>query len=109
MIGSIFLHLEKAFDVVHHDVLLQKLNVFKCSEQSLKWLTSYLSRRKQFVYINLVVSCGVPKGSVIGPCLFFVHINDFDLCLSHCSFDIFDDDTTLDVYGKSTKELSTAK
>ena len=93
--------MEKAFDTVNHKILLAKLDHLGVSSFSNKWLTSYLSNRSQCVTVNgvvseyLPVSCGVPQGSILGPLLFSIYINDMHRAFTHSTVFHFADDTNL--------------
>ena len=98
---AIFLDLSKAFDTLSHQILLDKLEHMGIRNNILLWLKSYLSARKQCTIINSVsspmldVKMGVPQGSILGPLLFLLYINDMSKCGENLKFIHFADDTTI--------------
>ena len=111
---AVFVDLEKAFDTVNHDILISKLDYYGISGKANAWIRSYLSFRNQSVTVNGTTSskrpitCGVPQGSILGPLLFLIYINDLNEALLNCSVFHFADDTNLLFSNKNPDHLHTA-
>ena len=111
MIGALFIDLQKAFDSIDHCILLRKLKVYGCDELTLKSFTSYLADRHQKVKYNetssefQTIKRGAPQGSILGPLLFILVINDLHLHLIHCRSDLYADDTTISAVGTNLRDI----
>ena len=113
MTGAVLLDLSKVFDLVNHELLLEKLKLYQCCGKTVECFTSYLKERKQMVHFknNIsypeVVKAGVPQGPILGPLLYILFMNDIPLEIKEGAFEMYADDSTVSVSGKTISEIET--
>ena len=106
--GMILIDLQKAFDTIDHSILLEKMKCLSFSESTIRWFTSYLSNRSFIVSVGKELSsrgklnCGVPQGSILGPLLFLLYVNDMPQAVNS-ELLLYADDTCLFFVGKDSK------
>ncbi len=109
--GLVALDLSKAFDTIDHFILLNKLRNIGCNDKAINFFKNYLNNRSQVTKVNNQISdtnqiiCGVPQGSVLGPLLFTIYINDLPEVLKFCKINMFADDTSIYKSGKNPEEI----
>ena len=109
--GVVFLDLKKAFDTVDHGILLKKLKIYNIDDSSILWFKNYLSDRYQSVKVQgkksdkRLVSTGVPQGSILGPLLFILYLNDITDYIQECNVSLYADDTALYTSSNSCIDL----
>ncbi len=109
--GVVFLDLKKAFDTVNHVILLRKLSSIGVSEESNKWFCSYLTDRSQKTKVGTglsdlkAINHGVPQGSILGPLLFLIYINDLCTVIELCGTSMYADDTAVFYFGDNADDV----
>ena len=114
--GVVLLDLRKAFDLVNHTVLLEKLSIYGCSEQAMRWFSSYMSELRQIVQFKDTLSnpseviTGVTQGSILGPLLFNVFMNYVPLSTAtNVTVDMYADDYTITATGTSIQSAKQSR
>ena len=106
----ILIDLQKAFDTINHDILLKKLSIIGFSDHTVKWFQSYLLNREFTVNLKnsfsevSSISCGVPQGSILGPLLFLICVNEMPMAVT-CDLLLYVNGSCLVFQSKNVKDI----
>jgi hypothetical protein len=111
LVGLLAIDLRKAFDMLNINILLNKLQLYGCSKNTVNWFSSYLNGRSKKICVNNnyseaeLIMNGVPQGSILGPLMFILYINDLPCHIKDCDTEMYADDTSVTCIAKSISEL----
>ena len=103
--GTVFIDLSNAFETFDHVRLLSKLSIYSIKDRELSWCSSYLFDRKRQSSEKKPKSCGVPQGSILGPFMFTVLLNDIDSNLKLCDMILYADDIVMFHAGRTSADI----
>ena len=112
---GIFIDFAKAFDTVNHQILLSKLHHYGIRGVAHDWVNSYLSNSQQYYTFHSTksdfstITCGVPQGSILGPLLFLLYVNDLCPIFTNINAVLFADDTNLLITSNTLKQKKQRK
>ena len=110
--GMILIDLQKAFDTINYEILLEKMIFLKFSPSTIAWFRSYLTNRSFIVNVDSTLSepaelvCGVPQGSILGPLLFLIYINDLPQAVRYSDIRLYADDTCISFKHRNVKLIN---